>query len=178
MAYADGALRITLANEQNSLWSWRAFQPEQSLALVQAEGTVSTSGTGAAGWMCGLGDDRFVGGLIHSSGQWVILDITDSTSSALDRGPLPEGFDPARPHRLRVECAGTAAGLMRVRLLVDGQEAVAFESAAGLAGFDRVGAYAFADEAGFAAVFDDAAVFGGDVEAGPEPGSASPSPTP
>ncbi len=178
MAYTDGGLRIDVADEQNSLWSWRVFQPEQTLQVVQVAGTVSTSGTGAAGWMCGLGEDRFVGGLIHSSGQWVVLDITDSTSSALDRGPLPEGVDPALPHRLTVECAGTGAGPMRVRLLVDGQEAVAFESTAGIAGFDRVGAYAFADETGFAAVFDDAAVFGSDAEAGPAPGSASRSPTP
>lgn len=178
MAYAGGALRIAVTDAQNSLWSWRAFEPAQALDLVQVEGTLSTSGAGAAGWMCGLGDDRFVGGLIHHSGQWVVLDIIDSTSSALDRGQLPEGIDLALPHRLTVECAGTDTGLMRVRLLVDGQEAATFESAAGIGSFDRVGAYAFADAAGFSAVFDDAAAFGGDAEAGSAPRSASPSPTP
>jgi len=121
--------------------------------------------------LCGSADDRFIGGLIHSSGEWVVVDITDSTSSALDRGPLPEGIDPALPHLLSVECSGTSAGAMRLRLLVDGQEAVTLERDTGIDSFDRVGAYAFADEVGYAATFDDAAVSGGDA-----PSAASPSP--
>ncbi|MBA2275982.1 MAG: hypothetical protein H0W00_04690 [Chloroflexi bacterium] len=174
VSYADGALRIDLDADLNSLWSWRAFQPEQSLEVVLTEGTVATSGSGAAGWICGLGEDRFVGGLIHASGEWIVVDITDSTSSALGRGPLPEGVDPAAPLRLSVECTAAAAGPMRVRLLVDGLEVGSAEGAAGLSTFDRVGAYAYADVAGYAAAFDDVAVFRG----GPVPASAAPSPSP
>lgn len=159
VAYADGALRIDLTVDLNSLWSWRAFEPERGLEVVVTEGTVTTSGSGAAGWLCGSEDDRFVGGLLHSSGEWVVVDITGSTSTALDRGPLPEGVDPALPHLLTVQCSGTSAGPMRVRLLVDGEEAVSLEQATGIAAFDRVGAYAFADEAGYSAAFDDAAVY-------------------
>jgi len=171
VAYADGALRIDLSVARHSLWSWRAVEPEQRLEVVRTEGRVTTSGAGAAGWLCGSADDRFIGGLIHSSGEWVVVDITDSTSSALDRGPLPEGIDPALPHLLSVECSGTSAGAMRLRLLVDGQEAVTLERDTGIDSFDRVGAYAFADEVGYAATFDDAAVSGGDA-----PSAASPSP--
>ncbi len=179
VAYADGALRIDLSVALSSLWSWRAIEPEQTLEVVRTEGTVTTSGAGAAGWLCGSADDRFIGGLIHSSGEWVVVDIVDSTSSALDRGPLPEGIDPALPHLLSVECSGTSAGPMRLRLLVDGQEAVSLERDTGIDSFDRVGAYAFADEVGYSAAFDDAAVSGGDAPSAASPGLAgSPEPSP
>ncbi len=179
VAYANGALRIDLSVALSSLWSWRAIEPEQTLEVVRTEGRVTTSGAGAAGWLCGSADDRFIGGLIHSSGEWVVVDIIDSTSSALDRGPLPEGIDPALPHLLSVECSGTSAGPMRVRLLVDGQEAVSLERGTGIDSFDRVGAYAFADEVGYSAAFDDAAVSGGDAPSAASPGPAgSPDPSP
>ncbi len=108
----------------------------------------------------------------------MVVDITDAQSSALERGPLPEGIDLAVPHRLTVQCSGTDAGPQRIRLLVDGQEVAAFESTSGIGAFDRVGAYAFADAAGYSAAFDDAAVFGSDAAPDPAPGSLSPSPAP
>lgn len=178
VAYADGTLRIGLTADESSLWSWRVFPSEQTLGSVHAEGTVAPSGTGAAGWLCGIGDDRFVGGLIHSSGEWVIVDITDGRSSALQRGPLPAGIDPAATHRLAVECSRTGDGPVRIRLLVDGQQAVSFESSSPIGDFDRVGAYAFADVAGYSTAFDDAAVFGGSAATDPVPGSPSPTPAP
>lgn len=174
VAYADGAMRIDLTADLNSLWSWRAFQPEQSLESVRTDGTVSTSGSGAAGWICGLGEDRYVGGLIHSSGEWIVVDIIDSTSSALGRGPLPGSVDPSLPLRLTVECTGAAAGPMLVRVSVDGLEVGSAEGGGGISSFDRVGAYAYGDVAGYAAAFDDVAVFGGSAA----PASAAPSPSP
>ncbi len=178
VTYADGTLRIALTQAPSSLWSWRAFEPEAALQVVRSEGLVTTSGTGAAGWLCGSEDDRFVGGLIHSSGDWVIVDITDSTSTALDRGPLPEGIDPALPHVLSVECSGTSAGPMRIRLWVDGLEVASVEQAAGIAAFDRAGAYAFTDTVAYAAAFDDAVVFGGEAGSAGSPVPPSPDPSP
>ncbi len=178
MAYADGALRIGPSAAQNGLWSWRVFPSEQTFGALHVEGTVAPAGTGAAGWLCGIGEDRFVGALIHSSGEWVVVDITDARSSALDRGPLPPGIDPGVAHRLAVECSGTDGGQARIRLLVDGQEAVSFQTSSPIGAFDRAGAYAFSDAAGYSAAFDDALVFGADAATDPVPGSPSTSPAP
>lgn len=175
VGYADGTLRIGLAVDLNSLWSWRTLETDQAVEAIRTEGTVATSGTGAAGWLCGAQEDRFVGGLIHSSGDWVIVDITGSLSRALDRGPLPEGIDPALPHRLTVECSGGEPGQTRIRLSIDGQETASLESLSGIEAFDRVGAYAFADLAGYAAAFDDVAVYGEEAETAGSPGPDGPS---
>lgn len=177
IGYVDGALRIDFVEPVTSLWSWRLLGEERNVLRISGR-VVLTDASGAAGWMCGASPSDLLAGVINSDGQWVLVEVVSANaekprSTSLDSGALPEALAGSRDHLVTFECAGTATGALRLRMLVDDQEVATLEREDGLASFDRVAAYADTAQSGFAATFDDIEVAGGDVFGGfpsPPPG--------
>lgn len=159
VSYDLGGLLISF-NESGSIWSDRLLDAHWN--ALRIDGYVSLGiGSGSAGWMCGSSASDHVGGLVTSENRWVLAETSTNRSTELDGGPLPVG-DEDDIFQLTVECAGTATGALRVRLLVDGQEFGRFERVTGPVDFDRVVAFAssFGEFGVFSALFDRVAVTG------------------
>lgn len=170
IAYAEGGLRIDFAQPVNSLWSWRLLGDTWNVVRVSGRVTLAT-GSGSAGWMCGATANDLVAAVVNTAGEWVFVEVegrpgSRPRSTSLQSGRLPDGVAAGTSHLLTLECAGSATGALRLRMLVDEVEVATFERGNGLERFDRVAAYADTTEAGFAATFDDAAVTGGDTFGG------------
>lgn len=160
VAYADGELRVELTLAEKSLWSWRRLGDPWNVVRVTGRVTLG-EGPGAAGWMCGSSPDDFVGAVMNNDREWVFIEIAAGRAGALDRGPLPSTLRDSTDHELTLECAGTATGALRMRMVVDDQEVATFERATGIATIDRVAVYADTTVPGFVASFDDAEASGG-----------------
>lgn len=169
IAYAEGGLRVEFLLGDKSLWSWRPLKDVWNVVRVTGRVTLG-EGSGAAGWMCGASKDDFAGAVVNNKGEWVFIEIVDGRTDALDRGPLPSPLAAKAARVMTVECAGTATGALRLRVVVDGQEVATFERATGMATFDRVAVYADTTVPGFFAAFDDAEASGG-TQFGGFPGS-------
>jgi hypothetical protein len=183
VAYGDGNLVISF-DKLGSIWSNREVGAHWN--VLRVEGVISLGQTvrGAAGFMCGAERLDHVGGVVNTSGKWFFVETVDGNTTAFESGPLPAP-DPLGVYDVAVECAGTATGALRWRLVVDGSQVMTLERPTGPTDFDRGVAFASIGSVDFSVAFDDVAVFGGSefsgfppsVEPTFAPSSASDAPT-
>ena len=121
---AGGSYRITLAEDDASLWTWVGFPGKDDAWRMEADVTLE-AGPGAGGLMCGsdADPDDFLVGVVNGANEWALLDIHDSTWSLVAGGPLPAGIDLSAggTTRLALDCAVTGSEADQVRLWADGQ---------------------------------------------------------
>lgn len=177
--YGEGHLRVDLTTPTAGLWSTRLL--DGNWEVVQIEGTVqplagaASPRAGYAGFLCAAGQRDYFMGLIDTRGGWVFAEAVDTAVTVLERGgPPPPAVSTGTGTRLTMQCAGSETGAVRLRLLVDGEEAGRFERDDGLARFDQVGVYGEAVDPTFSFTVDGVDVWGGAVFVDPPRPSQQP----
>jgi hypothetical protein len=156
--YGDGTLVISF-DIVGSVWSNREVEGRWN--VLRVEGLIHLrDAAGAAGLMCGSTRQDHVGGVVNTSGDWFFVEGVDGNTNQLERGDL-DVPNPAGVYHVAVECAGTATGALRWRMLVDGDPVASFERPSGPVDFDRAVAFASIGSVDFNAEFDDVVVYGG-----------------
>lgn len=162
VAYADGTLRITIAEELALLSSSRPLPDPVPVLRVEASVTVS-SGDGGVGLACGTGGDTpdQLLGAVTTRNTWRLATLVDGVQSSIAEGPLPPDLDMGGGGSvtLGVECAatGTDAG-DRIALWVDGRVVGDAVSGSTLGSWDRATVLAWVTVPSLVAFFDDAVV--------------------
>lgn len=157
-AYVDGNLVISF-DQVGSIWSNREFDARWN--VMRMEGQISLKdAAGAAGFMCGESRVDHVGGVVNTSGKWFFVETADGNTRSLESGSLAAS-NPLGVYDVAVECAGTATGAFRWRLIVDGAQVTTLERPDGAADFGRAVAFASIGSVDFNAQFDDVTVYGG-----------------
>ena len=170
--YGDGTLEMSF-DLVGSIWSDREVQGRWN--VLRVEGVIYLKdAAGAAGFMCGSGSLDHVGGVVNTKGDWFVVETVAGNTQQLQSGGL-QTVNPQGVYHLAVECAGTATGALRWRMLVDGVPVPTFERATGPVDFDRGVAFASIGSVDFNAGFDDVVIYGGSEFTGFPP-STLPSP--
>jgi hypothetical protein len=161
--YGEGTLMMSF-DVVGSIWSDREVGSRWN--VLRVEGTVHLeNAAGAAGLMCGSGPLDHIGGVVNRDGNWFVVETVDGNTRQLQTGHL-QTPNPVGVYHLAVECAGTATGSLRWRMVVDGVPVPVFERATGPADFDRGVAFASIGSVDFVAEFDDVSVYGGSAFTG------------
>lgn len=179
IGYGEGQLRVDLTTPTAGLWSTRLL--DANWEVVQVEGTVqplaeaAPARNGYAGFLCAAGQRDYFMGIIDTRGGWVFAESVDTAVTVLARGgPPPPALSGGAGSRLTMQCAGSATGAVRLRLLVGGTEVGRFEREDGLGRFDQVGVYGEAVDPTFSFTVDDVDVWGGPVFVAPPRPSSRP----
>lgn len=156
--YGDGTLEMSF-DIVGSIWSNRELEGRWN--VLRIEGVVYLrNAAGAAGFMCGSTRSDHVGGVVNTRGRWFVVETVDGNTQQLQSGAL-QTPNPLGVYHLAVECAGTATGALRWRMLVDGAPVPTFERSTGPVDFDRGVAFASIGSVDFTAEFDDVVIYGG-----------------
>jgi len=186
-----GDLRWTIAKDRQSIWDATTLPMPLQEARVEATVLVE-DGVGAGGPLCAGADEseRAIWAAVNGEGEWLVGRIADSHIQVIERGetPIVRRHDvpvgAPYPTLVTLECTVDPEGADHYTVWFEGVQ-VADVVDEPFGPFLRAGLIASADEAGFAVLFDDFAVFGGpeavgspDASAAAERGaSAAPSPS-
>lgn len=173
----SGALVAQLTSDA-SVSSFSAAIDTVSWDVVRVEAVMSVKVPGAAtylGLLCGSSSEDFAGAALGSNGLWAFLRKSGTELRALDHGNGGYSLDLTQPIHLRLECAGTDTGSMRMQIWLDDQLVATNLGDDGPAAFGNIGVYV--EGAGNTVLIDDVVAYGG-VAANLPPAQSLPSSSP
>ncbi len=176
----DETLKLDL-HTSSAAYSASGAIDDQTWDVVRVEGTLLPEAgdtEGYFGLLCGAAADDLVGAVISNTDrQNVFLRQTGLNTQVLDLRPVTLPVTSGSPVEIRLECAGTATGSLRMQLSVGTTVVAAYQDVDGLATFDRVGVFADAISETFVVHLDDVEAFGG-VATDLPPAASLPPPPP
>lgn len=159
VAYAEGALRMTIAEESDAVWSTHVLPAEYSVIRVAAQFTMAARG--GVGLMCATPDNVLYGAEITTRGELLFFSIENGVTNALS--PLTDldlDVQVGEPVLFGLECAGSATGALRlVPVMTDTGPLGIYQVVDGPSTFSRVAVYSEAFEQGFSADVDPVAAY-------------------
>jgi LCCL domain-containing protein len=176
----DETLRLDL-HTSSAAYSASGAIDDQTWDVVRVEGTLLPEAgdtEGYFGLLCGAAADDLVGAVISNTDrQNVFIRQTGLNTQVLDMRPVTLPVTSGSPVEIRLECAGTATGSLRMQLSVGTTVVAVHQDVVGPATFDRVGVFGDAISESFVVHLDDVEAFGG-VAADLPPAASLPPPPP
>ncbi len=157
----SGAL-VAQVTSDASVSSFSAAIDTVSWDVVRVEAVMNVRVSGAAtylGLLCGASSEDFAGAALGSNGLWAFIRKSGTELRALGHGNGTYSLDLTRPIHLRLDCAGTDTGSMRMQMWVEGALVASNLGDDGPAAFTNVGVYV--EGAGNTVLIDDVVAYGG-----------------
>ncbi len=154
---------------------------DQAWDVLRVEGTLlpeAGDNLGYFGLLCGDATDDLYGAVISNHGRYVFLRMEGLITRVLfmELATLP--VTSGSPVRIRLECAGTATGSLRLQLSVGSTVIDTYQGADGPESFRHVGVFGEAIGDTFVVFLDDVEAFGGVASDLPPAASLPPAATP